>query len=65
MDDGGAIRACRAGDRQAFRHLAFRHLVESYQAQASNRSRFYSGAGTIEPRLRLVIKALQKLSEAR
>jgi len=29
MDDGGAIRACRAGDRQAFRHL-----VESYQAQA-------------------------------
>lgn len=29
MDDGGAIRACRAGDRQAFRHL-----VERYQAQA-------------------------------
>jgi RNA polymerase sigma-70 factor (ECF subfamily) len=29
MDDGDAIRACRAGDRQAFRHL-----VESYQAQA-------------------------------
>lgn len=29
MDDGDAIRACRAGDRQAFRHL-----VERYQAQA-------------------------------
>ena len=29
MDDGAAIRACRAGDRQAFRHL-----VERYQAQA-------------------------------
>lgn len=29
MDDEGAIRACRAGDRQAFRHL-----VERYQAQA-------------------------------
>ena len=29
MDDGSAILACRAGDRQAFRHL-----VESYQSQA-------------------------------
>jgi RNA polymerase sigma-70 factor (ECF subfamily) len=29
MDDRNAILACRAGDRQAFRHL-----VESYQAQA-------------------------------
>lgn len=29
MDDESAIRACRAGDRQAFRHL-----VEKYQGQA-------------------------------
>jgi RNA polymerase sigma-70 factor (ECF subfamily) len=29
MEDGDAIRACREGDRQAFRHL-----VERYQAQA-------------------------------
>ena len=29
MDDATAIRACRAGDRQAFRHL-----VEAYQGQA-------------------------------
>jgi len=29
MEDGSAILACRAGDRQAFRHL-----VERYQAQA-------------------------------
>jgi len=29
MDDGSAILACRAGDRQAFRHV-----VERYQAQA-------------------------------
>lgn len=29
MDDSDALRACRAGDRQAFRHL-----VESYQRQA-------------------------------
>jgi RNA polymerase sigma-70 factor (ECF subfamily) len=29
MDDATAIRGCRAGDRQAFRHL-----VETYQSQA-------------------------------
>ncbi|HSO76192.1 MAG TPA: sigma factor, partial [Blastocatellia bacterium] len=29
MDDATAIRSCRRGDRQAFRHL-----VETYQGQA-------------------------------